>query len=75
MSLGCTYSLVQASQKTFILSAYRKAFSTEGLKKPKHYKLLIAGGGTGGIATAAKFKSTLKPGEMAIIEPSNVSFV
>ena len=37
------------------------------------YKLVVVGGGAGGCATAAKFCRYLGKGQVAIIEPSEVS--
>ena len=40
----------------------------------QHFKLLIAGGGTGGASTAHKFANKLGK-EIAVIEPADVCFV
>ena len=37
------------------------------------YKLLVVGGGAGGCSTAAKFASKLGKGQVAVLEPSEVS--
>ena len=37
------------------------------------YKLVVVGGGTGGCATAAKFARKLGKGQVAVVEPSDVS--
>lgn len=37
------------------------------------YKLVVVGGGAGGCATAAKFCRYLGKGQVAIVEPSEVS--
>lgn len=39
----------------------------------RSYKLLIVGGGSGGLATANKFASKLGDKKVAVIEPSHVS--
>lgn len=37
-----------------------------------HYKLVIVGGGSGGLATASKFKRALGAENIAIIEPADI---
>lgn len=50
-----------------------RSISNVSGEKPKKYKLLIVGGGTGGCAIGHKFARSLKQ-ELAIIEPSNVHY-
>ena len=38
------------------------------------YKVVVVGGGTGGCSTAAKFCRSLGKGNVAVIEPSDVSY-
>ena len=52
-----------------------KCFSTSAANRTKSYKLVVVGGGAGGCSTAAKFASKLGKGEVAVIEPSDVSDV
>jgi hypothetical protein len=37
-----------------------------------HYKLIVVGGGSGGLATASKFKRALGAENIAIVEPSDI---
>lgn len=39
------------------------------------YKLVVVGGGSGGCSTAAKFSSVLPAGNVAVIEPRDVSIL
>jgi sulfide:quinone oxidoreductase len=41
------------------------------MTKPRKYRVLIVGGGTGGISVAARLGRRFAPGEVAIIEPSS----
>lgn len=41
-------------------------------KDVKHYKLVIAGGGTGGCSVAARACRALGQGNVAVIEPAEV---
>ena len=50
-----------------------KCFSTSTVRERRSYKLVVVGGGAGGCSTAAKFASKLKKGELAVIDPSEVS--
>ena len=55
----------------FSLFLQTRNFSIENSKLAKdHYKLLIVGGGTGGISTGAKFAKKLGPQNVAIVDPS-----
>ncbi len=46
-------------------------FSIENPKYFKdHYKLLVVGGGAGGISIGAKFSSKLGAGNIAIVDPA-----
>lgn len=38
----------------------------------RHYRLVVVGGGTGGLAVASHFSRLLPKGNVAIIEPSKV---
>ena len=46
--------------------------STSALLRGQHFKLIIAGGGTGGASTAHNFVNNLGKDEVAVIEPSDV---
>lgn len=48
--------------------------TTSPVHGSKHYKLLILGGGSGGISVAAKFRSKFGKNEIAVIEPSDVHY-
>ena len=49
-------------------------FSTSAHREDhKSYKLLIVGGGTAGSAIANKFARKLGKGQLAVLEPSDVS--
>ena len=41
-------------------------------KSKNHYKLLICGGGSGGLSVGAKFADTMTKGKVAIVEPADV---
>ena len=43
------------------------------LQKHFSFKVVVVGGGAGGCATAAKFSSKLGAGNVAVIEPADVS--
>lgn len=45
--------------------------TTSPVHGSNHYKLLILGGGTGGISVAAKFRSKFGKNDIAVIEPSD----
>ncbi len=38
-----------------------------------HYKVLVAGGGTGGCAVAGRLRDAVQHGDLAVIEPREVS--
>ena len=42
-------------------------------KSTNHYKLLICGGGAGGLSVGAKFADTMAIGKVAIVEPADVT--
>lgn len=42
-------------------------------KDVKHYKLVVAGGGTGGCSVAARACKKFGKGNVAVIEPADVS--
>lgn len=49
-------------------------FSTSGtLQDSQHFRLVVVGGGCGGTATANMFAKKLGAGNVAIIEPKEVS--
>jgi hypothetical protein len=62
--------------KYLALSAISKRqFSKTALSHTKDaYKLVIVGGGTGGITTAAKFSKTLSNHSIVIIEPAKYHY-
>lgn len=45
-----------------------------GPVRREHFKILILGGGAGGISLAAKLKQTMQASEIAIVEPSEQHF-
>ena len=54
------------------LNSLTKNFSTSSISMQRHYKLLVVGGGSGGIAVSKKFAMKLKAGEIGVIEPKEV---
>lgn len=53
-----------------VLSQFSRSYATKG--GMKHYKVLVAGGGTGGLAVGARARRSLGPGQVAVVEPSKV---
>ncbi|VDO92068.1 unnamed protein product [Soboliphyme baturini] len=53
--------------------AIRSVFTSSSLAR-RHYQLLIAGGGSGGVGIAAKFGPKLGKGKVAVVEPHNKHF-
>lgn len=53
-----------------VLVQFARSYSSGGVK---HHKLVVAGGGTGGCAVAARACRALGQGNVAIIEPAQVS--
>ena len=51
----------------------RSFSSSKPQLKKDGYKLVIAGGGCGGLAVASMFNRKLGPGNVAVIEPKEVS--
>lgn len=63
---------ISLSQKIFINRQFIRKFSISfNLNAKENYKLVVVGGGCGGLSTAAKFVRKLGAGNVAIIEPSN----
>ena len=61
---------VNLNKKTFNKVCLR-SFSIEGPKNAKdHYKLLVIGGGSGGLATSSRFARKLDAQNVAIVEPA-----
>ena len=50
-------------------------YSNSAGKDVKHYKLVVAGGGTGGCSVAARACRALGAGNVAVIEPAEVSLL
>lgn len=50
-----------------------RMFARSALAEKNHYKVLIAGGGTGGCAVAGRLGNMLDPVSLAVIEPHEVS--
>jgi len=48
--------------------------TTDTLDANLKYKLVVVGGGAGGCGTANKFVNKFKPGEVAVIEPSDTHY-
>ena len=47
--------------------------TTSNLHEPKSYKMVVVGGGSGGMAAVNKFSKKLGQGNVALIEPADVS--
>lgn len=61
---------------TEVAELFCKCFSTAQSNYQKDgYKLVVVGGGCGGLATASMFKKKLGAGNVAVIEPKTVSLV
>lgn len=59
------------SNKKFSLIYQTRNFSIENAKLAKdHYKLLVVGGGSGGISTGAKFARKIGAQNVAIVDPA-----
>lgn len=56
-------------------SASAKQDSASTTQNVKHYKMVIAGGGTGGLSVAARACRAFGPGKVAIVEPAEVRFL
>ena len=57
-------------------SAQNRNFgSTSSCYAKDSYKLVVAGGGCGGLAAAAMFSRKLGPSEVAVIDPNTVKFL
>lgn len=52
-----------------------RKYSGSSKKDVKHYKMVIAGGGTGGLSVAARACRAFGPGKVAIVEPAEVRLV
>lgn len=53
-----------------VLNVSRSFSSTNSLNNKDSYKLLIVGGGSGGVTISAKFSKILGANNVAIVEPS-----
>jgi hypothetical protein len=58
--------------RSFFVQLVRKYSNTAG-SDVKHYKIVVAGGGTGGCSVAARACRALGAGNVAVIEPAEVS--
>ncbi|CAL8092456.1 unnamed protein product [Calicophoron daubneyi] len=47
---------------------------TSNIPQSEHHKILIVGGGTGGITMASRLSSKLPSGEVTVIEPSGIHY-
>lgn len=59
--------------RTLSVSNLRKFSSSVG-SEPKYYKVVVAGGGTGGTAVAARACRAFGPGKVAVIEPAETHY-
>ncbi len=73
MSFAPTTLLLRAANSTLLQSSVR-TFAIPATAGKNHYKVLIAGGGTGGCAVAGRLRKSIKPGDLAVIEPTDVSY-
>ena len=72
LSPGCR--LLKLYLPGAVTNSNNRSFSTSHIHYGQtHYKLVIVGGGSGGSAIASKFARTLKKGDVAVVEPSEVS--
>ncbi|KAH3853128.1 sulfide:quinone oxidoreductase, mitochondrial-like [Dreissena polymorpha] len=55
-----------------VLAQFSRSYATQG--GMKHYKVLVAGGGTGGLAVGARARRSLGAGQVAVVEPSKEHF-
>ncbi len=74
MSFAPTTLLLRAANTTLLQSSVR-TFAIPATAGKNHYKVLIAGGGTGGCAVAGRLRKSIKPGDLAVIEPTDVSYL
>lgn len=44
-----------------------------GFAASAHYRIVVMGGGTAGVAISNRFKNLVPKGQMAIIEPNKIS--
>ena len=56
--------------KTISINCWRSFSLNSFLNQKNHYKLVVVGGGTGGLATGSKSIRQFGAGNVAIIEPS-----
>lgn len=63
--------LLNTNIQSILLNTTSRAFSIQSIKQAdEKYKLVIVGGGSGGISVGAKFARKLGANNVAIIEPS-----
>ncbi len=67
MSFAPATLLLRAANSTLLQSSVR-TFAIPATAGKNHYKVLIAGGGTGGCAVAGRLRKSIKPGDLAVIE-------
>ena len=63
--------LMTSKMSTRLLINQMRCLSSSS-KSKNHYKLLICGGGSGGLSVGAKFADTMTKGKVAIVEPADV---
>ena len=68
-----TFFKVSNSKTSLINYVFRSNFSVTASKDAKHYKMVIAGGGTGGTSMASRFAKKFGAGKVAVVEPNEVS--
>ena len=63
-------NLARPSSACILISSLRASrnFSTSSKVDQDHYKLLIVGGGTGGLSTGSKFARQLGQGKVALVD-------
>lgn len=57
-----------SSACALLRTSYRSFSASSKLAHQEHYKLLIVGGGTGGLSTGSKFARELGKGSVALVD-------
>lgn len=71
-ALTSQVSLVRKCNR-LLYSARSHFHTSNGLSSKEHYKVLVLGGGSGGIAMGARMKRKVGAEHVAIVEPSEVT--
>ena len=73
VSKGIAKSTAEFNTLRSLTGVQYYSFSTTATNQDKkNYKLLVVGGGCGGLATASMFSKKLGKGNVAVLEPSEV---